>query len=267
MIIIIVGVNFLSILANSCQNDADSLCTSTKEISDNLKLSTKQLMSTRIVLGNEIKHGIFKAAEKKQLVKTVYVDFPDDTPKLEIDRVRELKTLDDMMLLSHQTAAEFHFEKSELTCDSISISEKEAEVALKPMVAECKRYLYAKDFSDNDIEEMLQESNADETLLVTFVLALMEKEQMEGEKLADVFNSYPLLFTTPARAVSVDWSKAGYCAAGAIGLDIFAGLSQSTLKTWSIAAMKKAFKTVAQKVVGPVGVLIFVGDFSWCYFN
>ena len=208
-----------------------------------------------------------KAMTDKQLLKTVYVDFPEDTPLLDINKVQRIKNVDDMMLLSHQTAAEFSFEKSDLTRDSIYISENEVKIALNPMVKESKEYLYGKGFTDYDIDEMLRENNADETALVTFVLALIEREQTESASLAKNTVIYPLLFATSAQAVSVNWSKAGNCALSALGFDIFTSLGHSQLKTWGVRAMKKAFTAVAKRMVGPIGALIFVGEFSICYFN
>ena len=81
------------------------------------------------------------------------------------------------------------------------------------------------------------------------------------------FLNNPLPFVTSAKANStIDWYKVGNCAIKALGVDIFYGLSQSNLKTWSVAMMKRAFKTVAKKVIGPIGAIICVGEFSHCYF-
>jgi len=37
-----------------------------------------------------------------------------------------------------------------------------------------------------------------------------------------------------------------------------------SLKTWGKAAIKKAFKSVAKKMLGPIGALIAVSEFSYC---
>lgn len=65
-------------------------------------------------------------------------------------------------------------------------------------------------------------------------------------------------------AYATEWSDVGDCAIRAIGMDIFAGLGSSAIKTWGKAAIKKAFKVAAKKIVGPVGVAITVVEFAVC---
>ncbi len=106
----------------------------------------------------------------------------------------------------------------------------------------------------NDIQEMLIENGAPETDLVPFVLACAEYEQ----------NQLNVNSTSLTR--SIDWPRVGECAIKAIGLDIFYGLNQSTLSTWGVPAMKKAFKSIAKKLLGPIGAIIAVGEFVACYY-
>lgn len=254
-----------AIIVDSCQSDDTNTASLSNNLIGKMGIESKKAMAEELVV-RPANNSMHRAANKNNalLMQKVYVDFPEGTPSSDIEKVSKLESLDDMMLLSHQTAAEFHFEKSDLTKDSIVISEDKAKKAIIPMVAESREYLYAKGFTKKDIDDMLKENNADETVLVSFVLTLIEREQLEN-KLA-ISKSYSSFFAIPARA-EVDWGKAGNCALHALGVDIFYGLSQSTLKTWGVTAMKRAFATVAKKIVGPIGVAFFVGDFAWCYFN
>jgi hypothetical protein len=61
-----------------------------------------------------------------------------------------------------------------------------------------------------------------------------------------------------------DWDDFIECGAIAIGADAIYALSQSTASTWSWAVIKKAFKTVAKKMLGPIGVAIAVISFTTC---
>lgn len=267
--ILFVFGTFLSlgaVIVDSCQSDDANTASLSNNLISKMGIETKKVMAEELVVQPTNK-SMHRAANKNNalLMQKVYVDFPENTPSSDIEKVSKLETLDDMMLLSHQTAAEFHFEKSDLTKDSIVISEDKAKKAITPMVAECREYLYAKGFTQKDIDDMLKENKADETVLVSFVLTLIEREQLENKLAIAKSNSF-FFFATPARA-EVDWGKAGNCALHALGVDIFYGLSQSTLKTWGVSAMKRAFATVAKKIVGPIGVAFFVGDFAWCYFN
>ena len=54
------------------------------------------------------------------------------------------------------------------------------------------------------------------------------------------------------------------CAAVAIGADALWALGGSSASSWSRAAMKKAFKAVAKRFLGPVGVAIAVVSFGVC---
>lgn len=264
-------VILFSLLLGSCQEKtiAEEVKVSNQFMSS-LKQSIPTLMSSKIVVGisEKRKKSLSLVGNKKEL-KVVYIDFPNDTPEYYRKDVKELNTLDDMLRLSHHTAAEFTLEKNENVRDSIYLSETVAKEQLYPLVEKSKIYLLSKGFSEKDIEDMLKENNADETELVSFVLALTEKENKENSQM-EIMSSFlnnPLPFVTSAKAYpTINWNKAGNCAIKALGVDIFYGLTQSNLKTWSVAMMKRAFKTVAKKVIGPIGVIICIGEFSHCYF-
>jgi hypothetical protein len=66
------------------------------------------------------------------------------------------------------------------------------------------------------------------------------------------------LVATPA------YAQPGDCAMKSLGADFLFGVSGSSLKTWGKAAIKKAFKSVAKKMLGPIGALIAVVEFSYC---
>jgi len=73
-------------------------------------------------------------------------------------------------------------------------------------------------------------------------------------------------FYKDSRIVSEENSRADLknCAMEALGLDVIAMLSQSNAKKWAKKAIKKAFKAVASKFLGPVGAAIAIIDFSIC---
>ncbi|MCK0157082.1 hypothetical protein MWU65_07830 [Cellulophaga sp. F20128] len=54
------------------------------------------------------------------------------------------------------------------------------------------------------------------------------------------------------------------CAAVAIGADALWALGGSSVSTWSVAAMTKAFSAVAKRFLGPIGVAIAVISFGIC---
>lgn len=50
----------------------------------------------------------------------------------------------------------------------------------------------------------------------------------------------------------------------ALGVDLLFSLGSSSATVWSMAAIKSAFKTVAKRMLGPIGVAIAVVDFGLC---
>ncbi|MDE6336142.1 MAG: hypothetical protein K2J63_07535 [Muribaculaceae bacterium] len=171
----------------------------------------------------------------------IYLDSPIDDKPLNLNTVKTPKQIYDLVKTRGVELSKTY--KSD-TRYVLNISKEESEAALNPLILESKRYLRGKGFSDREISQMLAENNADESILVPFVMVLVEEELKSGTR-ADL-----------ATAIS--------CAKHAIGVDILTSIGQSTAKTWSKAVLKKVFKTVASKVLGPVGVIIGVIDFALC---
>lgn len=152
-------------------------------------------------------------------------------------------------------------EISECPSDSdilIPVSYESTVSALQPMVENSRRYLYSIGMTDMDISEMIQEAETDESSLIPFTFALLEAEQQYyAMKEARHISILP-------RAYAVSWGDVGHCALQALGVDIIASLRLSGAKVWTKAALKSAFKAVAKRVVGPIGVAIFAIEFSIC---
>ena len=194
---------------------------------------------------------------------TLYFDFPEDTPVEVKNLCHMIRTVQDISALHNLTAAEVST-TDDVRNYCVTLSKSKIKEVLSPTVEESKKYLYSKGFTEEDIQEMLEENNADETELVILVLALTNQEykDMEFAKLNIRHKSLLDIFVTPCYAT--DLSVPIDCGVEAIGLDVFTGLTQSTAKTWSVKVIKQIFKTVAKKALGPVGALIAVGDFAWC---
>lgn len=72
---------------------------------------------------------------------------------------------------------------------------------------------------------------------------------------------------TIARQRGLSWSEVLHCAGIAIGADAVAMLSQSGASSWSISTIKKVFKGVAKRILGPIGVAIATITFAGCLIN
>ena len=204
-------------------------------------------------------------------LKDIYISFPDSTEEKYYREVNFLKTIEDLFKLRHRTGAEFSLKDSLQYSCKIQISEKAAVESLKPFVTPSKRFLYKRGFTEEEINDMLKENNATESDLVLLALVVNEQEvkNQQVAKAASI-NSFNFmdLFVTPAYAQDVKCTTilkdVFDCAIEALGFDIGWATATSTAKTWTKAAIKKAFKSMAQKALGPVGAAIAVGTFLWC---
>lgn len=183
-----------------------------------------------------------------------YTGFSD---LLEVD---EVSTMQDLQNMASEYAVSFEVVESPGESDIIiPVSGESISEALNPMVLRSKQYLYSLGLTEYDIQEMVQEADSDESALIPFTLALIESE---SEYYA--MREYRRFSLIPSAYADWDWQEIGSCALQALGFDIICSLRASAAKTWTKAAMKKAFKTVACKVIGPVGAAIFVIDFAIC---
>jgi hypothetical protein len=155
--------------------------------------------------------------------------------------------------------------KTDETPDSLYVDEAEIKASLMPMVEDCRAYLHSKDMTDSEIDEMLQEYGADESVLIPLVISLSEYENSESSEANLQKPLQPLLpiFGVRAYAGDINWTKVGGCAMRAIGLDLAQlGLNRRILK----AGIKMAFKAIAKEMLGPVSALIVIGEFIACYY-
>lgn len=187
-------------------------------------------------------------------VRKLYIDLSDVEEPVALEKI---KTPRQILNIMRTTGAEISLINDGTYTHYLTISEDESSLSLNSLVLDSKAYLYSKGFSESDIQTMLKENNADESALVPFVIALTEEEEYQQSNPANNGNS--------SSDDAVDWDRAGRCSLHALGVDILTGLAQSSAKVWSKAAIKAAFKTLASKIVGPVGVAIFVIDFTLCY--
>lgn len=267
LVVALISLSVVSLVVESCDNDTNNAYELDpisndflQQFGDNLNdiLSIKPISSTSTRCVSEI-------ITPEDDSTTVYIGGIDGLD-FDANSFGDIECLGDLIDLTKALGVEISYERTAICIDSISFSNNEAKETLSPLVRKSKEYLYTKGFTDVDIQEMLDENNVDETSLVPFVLACIEVERINAMT-ATVHQTIPLssFFATNVYAHRFNWKKASNCALEALGVNALAAFSQSNLKTWGVVAMKKAFKTIATKVVGPIGALITVGYFSYCY--
>lgn len=191
---------------------------------------------------------------------TVYVQFPDEVNSEARSLFQNTNSVQGLVNLIHGADAIIQYEPTATNTEyQINVPIETIITALNPLVQESKQYLYSKGFTEQDIQQMIAEEGAEETDLIPFVMALTQVENSP-----EVAKNYLDFFVNSANAREITWSDAGACAVAAL-LGDFAGFAYGSSATvWSISAMKTAFKSIAKKALGPVGVAIAVAEFGIC---
>lgn len=153
----------------------------------------------------------------------IAVNFPPNTQQSYIDRLSEIETIEDMARLSHECAADFALAEEGSGGYVIAISQEALYGSLEEMIAQSKEYLKSKGMTDEDIQEMLDENDADETSLVVFAWGLSVVEYEEAN--ADFEDSFGLTSFIPCTRASASINIRAEvivgCAIEALGFDIY----------------------------------------------
>jgi hypothetical protein len=186
-----------------------------------------------------------------------YLDFPDGTaPEVITDFASNinLQTLTDV-LANYGVSID---DSVNINAEVVAhIPQEPIRQALSPLVQEAKNYLYAKGVTDQEINELLIEENAEEIDLIPFVkhLIAIEEEQLSAKNTRGYF---PFISQANAEPSFLQ------CGMAALGADALYALATVEPTTWTWALMKPAFKKVASRMLGPIGVAFAIVSFTTC---
>ncbi|MBQ9230033.1 MAG: hypothetical protein IJ190_02520 [Prevotella sp.] len=196
----------------------------------------------------------------------IAVNFPPNTQQSYIDRLSEIETIEDMARLSHECAADYELAGEGTEGYVVAISQEALYGSLEEMIAQSKEYLKSKGMTDDDIQEMLDENDADESSLVVFAwgLSIVECEETNAESENSGLTSFIPCTRVKASGLSPTARQVIGCAVSAIGLDIINYFQQSATKKWTAAIIKRMFKAYLPKVMGPAGTALIIVEFTRC---
>ena len=232
----------------SCQNDKVESASDNSECT--VSLTSMQsfykdcLKQPMLVPDKETTRAVIESSSS---ITPLYLERSEPLMPHESIQKEELITFKDVIALQERLGVCISSSRTSITIDSIYVDVEAAEKALDPMVKQSKQWLYSKGMSENEIQTMLAEEGATESELVPFVMGCMEAEG-----------------TVATRAISLE--KAKHCALMALGFDFVSYLGNSGITTWGKAALKKAFKSVAKKALGPAGAAIALIEFGICMY-
>lgn len=162
---------------------------------------------------------------------------------------------------SDSTASEQEMENCLAT---IEIPIQPVADALLPAIEASKNYLYSVGYTEQELIDMINEENGQEEDLVPLVYLMTSFENSRNQTTA--FNSMNL-FVSSAYAQSglsnLEWEDFLECAAIAIGANLIWSIGSES-PNWKKKSIKKAFGKIASRFLGPLGVAIAVGTFSYC---
>jgi len=187
-----------------------------------------------------------------------YMELPLDASSETIAFYENMTSIQDLANLIDNHNAILQYEPTETNSNyQVNLPLDAIEESLNPLVQQSKEFLYTKGFTEQDIQQMIQQENGSETDLIPLVMTITQAEN--GNLVANNFNFLPINY-----AYSYTWSEVGHCGMHALGVDLLFSLGSSSATVWSMAAIKSAFKTVAKRMLGPIGVAIAVVDFGLC---
>jgi hypothetical protein len=190
----------------------------------------------------------------------IYLNFPGEITSHILETFQNANSIQDVVSLLQNANATVQYEPNASNQNfQILVSLDEVRNTLHPLVIASKEYLYSKGFTEQDIQEMLTENNATEEDLIPFVVTLTQIETQEQNTSDSGFMKMLPFHSTYA----IDWAQVGHCAMHALGVNIIFSIGSSSA-TWTMSSIKAAFKDVAKRILGPIGVLIAVADFSFC---
>lgn len=241
-------------------------CNKNQEVETALQTNAMHLEKMRALkstafMKDVVIHPIIDSEKPKDVV-SVNVSLPIDNYDINTDfpEICESSTLSEIEGIKKNYAADYSIGDNTISDGTIYISETKLKDALKPLIIESKLYLASIGLTDSDIQDLINETDADESLLIVFSLAMIGHDN-------HYYTSYQLshqISLFPSAYAAATWEDAGHCALSALGADIFWSFGTSVAKSWTKAAIKKAFKAAAEKVIGPVGVALTLIDFSIC---
>lgn len=223
----------------------------------------------------------------------IYIDYPEDTSERIKNLTQYVSSAVDIVSLYRHTAATFYNAPLNTESYKITVSKSKARSSLVPALREAKKYLMDQGMTMEEIDAMVTEADGDEIDLISTAIVLVSQEKVNNEQTAQLhkgfFDSLLSLFVTKAYASNNDnmeptkktnndpiderviprklFETALDCGLRAVGLDIFYGLKFSNAKKWRISVIKRVFKSVSARVLGPVGTAIAAVIFGGCMYD
>lgn len=251
---------FTVIIIQACSNFSDEV---SPKIKESFNLSKLEIGKTKISLKEKTSNTINKRSIDDNSQDIYLVSLDGDATLSDADFENISNSAYDFYSLN-QVLLDYNLSPSlePINGESdpvlvVNVDEQELLDALNPAIQEAKNYLRDKGFTDNDIIDMINEENLQETDLIVLVSVLSSYENSD-------FTSYSLqgMFVTPTFAL--DGYDVLMCGISAFGVDVIWALGTQDATKWTVKAIKKAGAAVGKRMLGPIGVAITLVSFGTC---
>lgn len=189
----------------------------------------------------------------------------DDTQGEEIETIGELMEIGNIISIDgigigDGDDIDDSDDSSEVVTHCFEVPIQPTSSALTSSVSSAKNYLRQKGYSDTDISEIVD--GGKEENLIPLVIGLIEADNEQSN--STVLNDFNQLFGNSLHAQS--WGSIVGCAIASTGLDVFNDLRslQGKEKKVRNKILKRAFRKIAAKFLGPIGIAITVIEFGTC---
>lgn len=270
-------INITIFVVQSCQQDESITNVQSEKSRELLRTLTNHastLMSTQLLCNSEEPMRFSRTGDSPDSIQqtfndgntTIYIHpgegLRDDWKKRQEEKNRKIETLEDLVRLHHETACEFSYIRGKNPIDSFEVSDPVIKHALSPLLSESKQFLYDKGFTEAEIQTMITDAGGteDDLILLTLMISSDEANQQTLAKACHTFNP----FATSAYASNIDTEKVLSCAIATIGWDFRQAAKGLKPTPWTKALIKKAFRKIAVRLLGPIGVMVAVAEFSTC---
>lgn len=266
-------LSLFSSIIMSCNDDENIPNTSeaTNEFNATFKESLASILSCPIYT-NKTNSRIWTPGLPKVGNGDSIPNFPGYTPifiSTDVDSNRfEVSHINTLLQLEKEAeliGAEISLKLQADSCYVVYMSDDEAYETIDPLIGKAKEYLYSHNFTEDEIQQMLLENDAEESELVPFVMSCIEQEY-NATTYSQNGNSFFNVMQFSAYASShPEIKQIIRCSIKAVGFDVFAEMGESMVnKVISKSLIKKAFKLAVKRVLGPVAVVFVAYEFADC---
>lgn len=198
----------------------------------------------------------------------IAVIIPDTMYKKIYEDYGEINTMGELVELKQNTDAKIFIDSLCENADiELSVCEEKIKEELSPLLSQSCAFLVKRGFSHEEIEQMLLDNDADKYSLITLVMGVSSAE-CENDTICATRG---IGSTSSQDGGSIEFANPNLCsnkylscAIQAIGFDFINSGGFSGGKIWRKAAIKTAFKSIAKRALGPVGVAVTIVEFGIC---